>query len=194
MTHPGVDAEDGWQYSHQFSDPGDQWSAEIPPPLQRLLTGNSTPVNFAVAGPSSRNRSSQGPRVPQTWVRRRRWVRVMRRRLDIPQLPFLQSDGSMYLLDPDGNLIPFLADNDNSSDDGQELGALPESLLAKNKDYVSRARYLVGALPSDTNSPLSPVDTRRAIAKLERGTTELRQGILGTSLDGCPTRNHLTRP
>ena len=121
----------------------------------------------------------------QAWVRRRRWVRVMRRRLDIPPLPFLGPDGSMYHLAADGAMIPYV--EDNMSDDGgegQELGAMPSTMLSSAQDYVARARYLVGnqSRDSDANGEiLNAVDARRAIAKLERATTELRQGLLGES-------------
>lgn len=32
ITHPGVDAEEGWQYAQSFSDPEEEWTAEQPPP------------------------------------------------------------------------------------------------------------------------------------------------------------------
>ncbi|KAG7449375.1 uncharacterized protein BT62DRAFT_1054189 [Guyanagaster necrorhizus] len=185
MTHPGVDVEDGWQYAHHFNDPEDQWSAERPPQLVRLLTGSGS-VILGAAGSSSRRSSyssSSIPHAPHTWVRRRRWVRVMRRRLDIPPLPFLQPDGKMYHLDGEGDLIPYIDDSqDNAEGDseGQELGQM-QSFLSSTQDYVGRARYLVGTQSSrdiDAAS-LSAIDARRAIAKLERATMELRQGILG---------------
>ena len=106
----------------------------------------------------------------------------MRRRLDIPPLPFLEPDGSMYHLTVDGALIPAIQE-DHQSDihdgNGQELGSMSPSFLSYAQDYVSRARYLVDARSrDDTEGPLSAVETRRGIAKLERATTELRQGIL----------------
>ncbi|KAK0230505.1 hypothetical protein IW262DRAFT_1444924 [Armillaria fumosa] len=185
VTHPGVDAENGWQYAHHFSDPEDQWTAERPPPLERLLTGSGSVV-LSAAGSSSRrssHSSSSVPHAPHTWVRRRRWVRVMRRRLDIPPLPFLQPDGKTYHLDGEGDLIPYIDDSQNNADgdsEGQELGQM-QSFLSSTQDYVGRARYLVGNQSSrDIDlASLSAIDARRAIAKLERATMELRQGILG---------------
>lgn len=188
MTHPGVDAELGWQYAHTFDDPDDQWTSEPPPLLERLLSGNGA-MTAGLAGSSSggsgragpsRSNSSQGHR----WVRRRRWVRVMRRRLDIPPLPFLQPDGRMYDLDADGNLIPHVetAESDFGDNDGQELTSMPSTGLSSAQDYVARARYLAGNQNGDTESAdgqASALEARRAIAKLERATTELRQGILG---------------
>ena len=111
-------------------------------------------------------------------------MRVLRRRLDIPPLPFMQPDGAMYLLDADGTLIPFAESHDESfgdqEHDGQELGVLPSSGIPSSQDYVARARYLAGVQHGDAESvdPASALEARRAIAKLERATTELRQGIL----------------
>ncbi|KAI0375768.1 hypothetical protein BV20DRAFT_1032181 [Pilatotrama ljubarskyi] len=182
VTPPGVDAQDGWQYAHSFNDPDDQWVSEPPPQLERLLTGSGAVA--AGLGGSSRSRSSSRasssshPHGPQTWVRRRRWVRVMRRRLDIPPLPFLQPDGAMYHL-VDGQLIPYVEHDgsDFGGSDGQELGAMPSSGLT-SQDYVARARYLVGTPQPDDRDSGSALEARRMIAKLERATTELRQGIL----------------
>ncbi|KAJ7591175.1 hypothetical protein C8J56DRAFT_1003730 [Mycena floridula] len=174
VTHPGVDADEGWQYAHRFGDPNEQWTAEIPSQLERTLNGGVVSNTFG--GPSTGSSS----RSPQTWVRRRRWVRVMRRRLDMPPLPFLEPDGNMYDLDSQGKLVPHLDDqhSDYGEGDGQELGTMVPSFLAASTDYVSRARYLVGV---QTPSPNSAMEIRRAIAKLERATTELRQGILSDS-------------
>ncbi|KAJ8464010.1 hypothetical protein ONZ51_g9875 [Trametes cubensis] len=184
VTHPGVDAQDGWQYAHTFNDPDDQWVSEPPPQLERLLTGSGA-VAVGLGG-SSRSRSSSRastssgahPHGPQTWVRRRRWVRVMRRRLDIPPLPFLQPDGAMYHL-VEGQLIPYIEHDgsDFGGSDGQEMGAMPSSGLS-SQDYVARARYLVGTPQTDENDTGSALEARRMIAKLERATNELRQGIL----------------
>jgi hypothetical protein len=186
-----VDATEGWQYAHHFSDPDDQWTPERPPQLERLLTGTgavAVGLGAPVSGSSSRRSSSSSTpsptRTQQTWVRRRRWVRVMRRRLDIPPLPFLEPDGSMYHLAADGTLIPFFEDfrSETSDTDGQELGAMSPTLLSNAQDYVARARYLVGTRSQDdAGDTLSAVETRRVIAKLERATTELRQGILSGS-------------
>lgn len=111
----------------------------------------------------------------------------MRRRLDIPPLPFLEPDGAMYHLDDRGTLIPYIGDTSSNHGDGegqgQELGAMTSSFLSSAQDYVARARYLVGtqSRDADTNgAPLSAVDARRTIAKLERATMELRQGVSGS--------------
>jgi hypothetical protein len=184
VTHPGVDAEDGWQYAQSFDAADDKWVAEQPAQLQRLLKGNGA-VTAGLGGTgSSRNGSSLGPRSStQSWVRRRRWVRVMRRRLDIPPLPFMQPDGGLYHLDTDGVMIPYHGEDNHGIDgsEGQELGPMPSSGLTAAQDYVARARYLAGT-SNDTETSAdstSGIDARRAIAKLERATAELRQGVLG---------------
>jgi hypothetical protein len=107
----------------------------------------------------------------------------MRRRLDIPPLPFLEPDGAMYHLDAEGTLVPYIEDplSDSGEGDGQELGAMSSTFFSSAKDYVARSRYLVGAQSpyTDSGSSVSAIEVRRAIAKLERATMELRQGILG---------------
>lgn len=180
-----MDAEEGWQYAQSFNDPEDQWLAEQPPQLERLLSGNGV-VAAGLGSPSrssSRAGSSSSSANSQSWVRRRRWVRVMRRRLDIPPLPFMEPDGAMYHLAADGAMIPYIEENhsDIGDGEGQELGAMQSTPLSSAQDYVARARYLVGNQSRDASSSddvVSAVDARRGIAKLERATTELRQGLL----------------
>ena len=103
----------------------------------------------------------------------------MRRRLDIPPLPFLGPDGGLYHWLSDGTMVSF-EDTINDFDDmgGQELTAIPSNPLTFAQDYIARARYLAGEQVDNENG-VSAVEARRAIAKLERATTELRQGILG---------------
>lgn len=184
VTHPRVDAEEGWQYAQSFDASDDEWVAEQPQPLQRLLNGSgAVAAGLGGSGSSRSNGNSSSRSGTQSWVRRRRWVRVMRRRLDIPPLPFMQPDGEMYHLDVDGKLIPHYDDDDGYDGfEGQELGIMPSSGLATAQDYVARARYLAGTSHGADMSPdpHSSVETRRVIAKLERATAELQQGILGT--------------
>lgn len=193
LDYPGVDVDAAWQYAEDFSSPDETWAAEPPPQLQRLLSGSG--LMTASLGTPSRSHSranssssatsvSVAARAP-TWVRRRRWVRVMRRRLDIPPLPFQESDGAMYHLALDGSLVPFTEDDqsDFGEGEGQELGTMLSTRLSSAQDYVSHARYLVGTQRDAVvgGETLSAVEARRAIAKLERATTELRQGILNDS-------------
>ncbi|KAJ3910148.1 hypothetical protein F5879DRAFT_930215 [Lentinula edodes] len=188
VTHPGVDADQGWQYARTFEDPEEEWTPEVTGALGRVLGGGlgglsgvlRTPPGLGRSSSNSDSRSGSGSNstsatpTPTTYVRRRRWVRVMRRRLDIPSLPFLFPDGKMYLVREDGGLVryihhPNVSDEDashprspaywdpNASPDevaysygeeghqeGQELSTIP-SRSSKAQDYVSRARYLVGS-------------------------------------------------
>ncbi|KAJ3920784.1 hypothetical protein F5877DRAFT_37357 [Lentinula edodes] len=184
VTHPGVDADQGWQYARTFEDPEEEWTPEVTGALGRVL-GGGLGSNSTSATPT-----------PTTYVRRRRWVRVMRRRLDIPSLPFLFPDGKMYLVREDGGLVRYIhhpnvaySYGEEGHQEGQELSTIP-SRSSKAQDYVSRARYLVGSqtygLDSDgiqngdnAGGSLSAVDARRTIAKLERATMELRLGVSG---------------
>ncbi|CAA7259898.1 unnamed protein product [Cyclocybe aegerita] len=187
VTHPAVDADEGWQYAQSFDEPDDKWTSGISPQLERIMTSSAI-VAAGFVGPSNRSNSllssSNASRAHPVWVRRRRWVRIMRRRLDIPPLPFLEPDGSMYHLDFDGSLIPYIEPDHPSTPDGnegQELGAMSSSFFSSAQDYVARARYLVGNHSQDSergSSTPSALEIRRAIAKLERATAELRQGIL----------------
>ena len=175
-----MDAEEGWQYATSFESPDEEWIADQPPQLQRLMTGAGA-VAVGLSGQSS-NRPS-GSRsttvAAQAWVRRRRWVRVMRRRLDIPPLPFLEPDGKMYHFTADGHPVPFVEPSTNEDDEegGQELLDMPSTGLSLTQDYIARARYYAGNSTESPTDSISAVQARRAIAKLARATAELEQGI-----------------
>jgi hypothetical protein len=194
VTHPSVDADEGWQYAQSFDVPDDKWTAEMPAQLERIMSSNGI-VSAGFGGSSVRNHSlsSNTPgRHQPNWVRRRRWVRIMRRRLDIPPLAFLEPDGAMYHVDSDGSLIPYVEESQPShsdGDEGREMGTMTSTFLSSAQDYVARARYLAGSQLQDidTNPQASAVDVRRAIAKVERATMELRQGILSMLLWTCKT-------
>ena len=181
VTQPNVDAEEGWQYAPSFESPDEEWVADQPPQLQRLMTGAGA-VAVGLSGQSSTRASGSRPTpvAAQAWVRRRRWVRVMRRRLDIPPLPFLEPDGKMYHFTADGHLVPFMepSTTEDHEEGGQELSAMPSTGLSSAQDYVARARYHAGNSTESPMDSMNAIQSRRAIAKLVRATTELRQGIL----------------
>ena len=197
LTHPRVDANEGWQYARSFDDPDEQWSAEPPPLLERILSGAGVlsrpgPSTSGPSYPINIGSSSQSAQSDATsWVRRRRWIRVLRRRLDIPPLPFLQPDGMRYHLGTDGTLVPVEENQVGSYEgEGQEMGTFISSV--GGQDYVSRARYLAGTQRKgsvsvgliDNNGfgingeTVSAADLKRAIGRLERASVELRAGIL----------------
>ncbi|KAG9104717.1 hypothetical protein FRC06_011611 [Ceratobasidium sp. 370] len=155
LTHPRVNATDGWQYARSFDDSDDKWTADPPPALDKLLQG-AAGMTTGMGGSAVK------------WVRRRRWVRVMRRRLDIPPLPFMEPSG-MYHVTPDGNMIPA------GEEGGEEMGVMG---LGTGQDYVSHARYMVGELESPAEG-MGGVDYGRRVAKLERAVNELRGGLAG---------------
>jgi hypothetical protein len=161
LTHPRVNATEGWQYARSFDDSDDKWTADPPPALDKLLQGASG-MTTGMGGSAVK------------WVRRRRWVRVMRRRLDIPPLPFLEPSG-MYYVASDGAMVPA------GEEGGEEMGQMG---LGVGQDYLSRARYVVGELDSPLEG-MSGVDYGRRVAKLERAVNDLRSGLAGASfLDG----------
>ena len=190
LTDPRVDVDEGWQYARALDEPEERWTADMPPPLERMLGGSGVVPGFS--GTSSNPASPSPDRqsfASTSWARRRRWVRVMRRRLDIPPLPFLMPDGKSYHFSEDGSLVPVIEQGPSTppatgSDGGQELGSMPTSFLSASKDYVARARYLAGSQRSGSETPgegparHSLMDTRRTINKLERAVNELRTGML----------------
>ena len=188
MTLPEVDAETGWQYARSFDDPDGQWTAEPPARLERLLAGGSTVAALGASGSGGSLGSRPGAMSAHSWVRRRRWVRVMRRRLDIPPLPFLGPDGKFHHWLNDGTMVPFEDTVGNFGEsEGQELSIIPSNPLSAAQDYVARARYLAGPQVGDSEALdqlNSAVEARRAIANLECATMELREGILGTHQSG----------
>ncbi|KAG8736668.1 hypothetical protein FRC12_017505 [Ceratobasidium sp. 428] len=155
LTHPRVNAAEGWQYARSFDDPDDKWTADPPPALDKLLQG-AAGMTTGMGGSAVK------------WVRRRRWVRVMRRRLDIPPLPFMEPSG-MYYVTPDGGLVPA------GEEGGEEMGVMG---LGAGQDYVSHATYVVGELESPAEG-MGGVDYGRRVAKLERAVNELRSGVAG---------------
>lgn len=165
LTDPSSSPIDGWSYATSFGAPAEEWSSEPPADLQRVLEGDS---GMGLGG--------------QKWVRRRRWVRVMRRRLDLPSWGF----GEVQ-----------------ENEDGEELDPGPTdamdstSAVPATEDYRARAQFLAGihnpAAASDRASirsgktvlaegeeepELDRTELRKAAARLERAADELRAGIL----------------
>ncbi|GAC93095.1 hypothetical protein PHSY_000656 [Pseudozyma hubeiensis SY62] len=190
-THPLVDVEHGWQYAQSFDALDDKWSSQPPPPLERLLEGRglSASVTRALTGgagmasaQAEQEASSSG------WVRRRRWIRVLRRRLDIEFGDDLEacegasaaglersaaSDGS----DAHGGVGHGLSTAAIMA--AQEAAKLECSQLGPDADYVSRAKALAGASAASGATPADAIgadrdELARRIARLVMANTELR--------------------
>lgn len=76
------------------------------------------------------------------WVRRRRWARVMRRRLDRPALPFADLDGAEAIRTSGDGAASHFSSNENgpASPSSSDNSNLPRT----EADYVARARYTAG--------------------------------------------------
>lgn len=190
-THPLVDVEQGWQYAQSFDALDDKWSSQPPPPLERLLEGRglSASVTRALTGgaglasaQADQEASSSG------WVRRRRWIRVLRRRLDIEFGDDLEAcDGA---LSGEGFGLGQSNDNGSQGDDvqglstaaimaAQEAAKLECSQLGPDADYVSRAKALAGSSAASGATPADAMgddrdELARRIARLVMAITELR--------------------
>ncbi|GAA5942329.1 uncharacterized protein JCM15063_002972 [Sporobolomyces koalae] len=131
LSSPLSSPNDGWSYAPTFDTPLDEWRPTLP---------------FEGIGNAKK------------WVRRRRWVRLMRRRIDIEH---------------SGSLSPRCRTSLNSSRGGN--------------DYRNRALFLVDQDPgSDREAEgtdddlLNDVDRtrlRRKLKRYERAAAELRSGI-----------------
>ncbi|KAN0063069.1 FYVE zinc finger domain protein upa1 [Thecaphora frezii] len=194
LTHPLVSVEEGWQYAQSFDALDDRWSAEIPPPLARVLDGGglSASVTRAITGGAGAAVAQGDQEVAQGWVRRRRWVRVMRRRLDIEfgdeleasEFAFSQSGasdataevGAALGLEGAGSLstAAIIA--------AQEAARTECAQLGPDADYLSRAKALAGSSATSGSTPADSLghdkdELARRIARLVMAMTELRQAF-----------------
>ncbi|GAA5862981.1 hypothetical protein JCM1840_002345 [Sporobolomyces johnsonii] len=156
---------DGWSYANSFEAPPEEWSPEPPAELQNMLSG------AAALGMSGKK-----------WVRRRRWVRVMRRRLDLPDWGY-------------ADLPPFPRRTANAASSSSPT----ELTVSPSMDYRARAQFLAGSqhaapngvasdrasirsgktvMPESPEEPLDEVGLRKVAARLERAADELRRGMV----------------
>lgn len=192
FTHPQVDADQGWQYAPSFDVPEERWVAEIPPPLARLLDGRGLgqsvhrAVNSVMLSANGAAPVVEAEAISSGWVRRRRWVRVMRRRLDVEFGDDLEdmeraalnenadssaSNGSSLL-----KSASIIAAQQEACSDAQALGL--------DADYVSRSKAMAGFSIASTGLDLSSMDDERMkklIARLEVAVSELRQHAFSDS-------------
>ncbi|TKA55447.1 hypothetical protein B0A53_02373 [Rhodotorula sp. CCFEE 5036] len=162
LTSPLGSPLDGWSYAPSFDTPAREWTATPPP----------------VSASASESGTGSGGTASQKWVRRRKWVRVMRRRLDLPDWGFEE-------VEPSRRRSSFAGEADAPAPESES-----EAAELVPMDYRSRARFLIGQ-SSDAWEQLSPVATssegpevvvdqvelRKRVAQLERAADELRRGI-----------------
>ncbi|BGP12902.1 hypothetical protein JCM10213_005146 [Rhodosporidiobolus nylandii] len=168
-TSPASSPVDGWQYASSFDASADDWTAEPPLEVRRALEGGP---GLALSG--------------KKWVRRRRWMRVMRRRLDLPDWGY--ADIPPF---PRRSSVPAAPSAPSTSSGPADIVA-PSSL-----DYRARAQFLAGnshvlssaGIASDRASVRSGTtvmegevpdrsELKKAMARLERAADELRRGMV----------------
>ncbi|CAD6907678.1 unnamed protein product [Tilletia controversa] len=205
FSHPMVGVDDstgagsgGWQYAPSFDTPEERWVAEMPPPLGRLLEGKGlgSSVTRAVASASASalpilgNGGGGGSGIgaddreatpPGTgWVRRRRWVRVMRRRLDIQFGDELEAAERIIVSSAISTSTPSdVLALSPAALRAQDIARSEAARLGSQADYVQRARTLaggavaVGGTPADVLGQ-SKDETDARTARLELAVAELR--------------------
>ncbi len=170
LTGQRSSAEDGWSYAPSFDAPEDEWQAEMPQELRRIIEGGA--ANWG----------------GQKWVRRRSWVRLMRRRLDLPDFGFFgfadqQEEPHPAEAAPTAEV--------EATPGATEAGPAPDVAV----DYLARAQFLAGKTlagsdrasirsgktvgrEGEGDGELDKVELRKAGARLERAADELRRGMV----------------
>ena len=164
LTSPDASAIDGWSYAASF-DASPEWLAEPPHEVRALAQGHRGPRGDGGGGGGGEDERREGP---VKFVRRRRWVRVMRRRLDLPDWGF----------GPD--------------DTGDERGGERDELAS---DYLARAAFIAGptlaatvaaaaqAEPAggddDDDDARSSTSTERGAAAPQTDKAEMRRTAMG---------------
>jgi hypothetical protein len=182
LTHPLVDAEQGWQYSQSLDTQEEKWYATPPPPLTRLVEGRGLGQSMqrAVILATSSNNAPvvEAEAVNSGWVRRRRWVRVMRRRLDIEFGDELEAaeQASFDLTSGNGQ-----QGNDVLTSsvifEAQQAARSDAAALGPEVDYMARSRAMAGSSNLTTRADVAnhgEEDMQRQITRLELAVTELR--------------------
>ncbi|KAI8919228.1 hypothetical protein DFJ77DRAFT_267138 [Powellomyces hirtus] len=117
--HPRVDAVDGWQYAKTFDDPDMQWLAA---PIGSVLN---------------------------TWVRRRRWIRVRKRRADVrseeqaKEEESSEAEANQDYLTVARNRIERMS----AGEDNQNLN----SVKAELDEYENSIKELLAGIKDDTD-------------------------------------------
>ncbi|GAA5902200.1 hypothetical protein JCM6882_006727 [Rhodosporidiobolus microsporus] len=173
-TSPSSSPIDGWSYASAFDAPSDEWAPEPPIEVRRAFEGSGP--SLALSG--------------KKWMRRRQWVRVMRRRVDLPEWGF-------------ADLPPFprrpTASRRASASSASILSlSAADPAPSSNLDYRARAQFFAGnphplssagnasdraSIRSGTTVMAESAATdrgelKKALARLERAAEELRQGMI----------------
>lgn len=169
LTDPSSSPVDGWSYATSFDAPAEEWTSAPPEDLQRVLEGDG---GLGLGG--------------KKWVRRRRWVRVMRRRLDTPnwgfgEAPQAASAQGVELEEVSTAATTSTAPGPNASDDyrarAQFLAGIhvPSAISSSDRSSIRSGKTV---LADGQETELDRVELRKAAARLERAADELRAGIL----------------
>ncbi|GAA5857263.1 hypothetical protein JCM8547_009404 [Rhodosporidiobolus lusitaniae] len=175
-TAPTSSPVDGWSYASSFDTPADKWTAEPPVEVQRAFEGGP---GLALSG--------------KKWVRRRNWVRVMRRRVDLPDWGY--ADLPPFPRRPSSDTTAVAAAYSPPS----SLPAV-ETVPPSSLDYRARAQFLAGvshtlstagnasdrasvrsgktAVADEEAAPTDRAELKKLAARLERAADELRKGMV----------------
>lgn len=140
--HPRVDGEEGWQYARGFDEPDVQWVAQ---PGGGLLGG---------------------------WVRRRRWVRVRRRRLDVNFEEADKEEGG-----GDGGV----------GAEGTAATSVPDGGSDAENDYITKAKALIDGLPKSAVDEAGVEGVKQELNRYEEAIQALLSGARGREFEGLGT-------
>lgn len=184
LTSPQVDAESGWQYSQSFETPDERWCASVPAPLGRLMDGRGLgasvqrAVSSVVLASTGAAPVAEAEAVNVGWVRRRRWVRVMRRRLDIAFNDDLEATEQNSTTR--STQSPSTTESQRVFESSIVLQAQADARNDAQKegpdaDYMRRARAMAGSTNGDTFTDMDENELQRRLTRIELAITELRQ-------------------
>lgn len=170
-SHPQVDPEDGWQYAPSFDTPEGKWTAQMPPRLLQILDGRGWSGSVARALTAGAIDDSEAS---TDWVRRRRWIRVMRRRLDIDfgdDLEAAEQVGGTRQRSEHASVI----------EAAQRAAQQDLEALSSDADYLKRAQVLASG--AQLQSDPDDAAVRGRMARLQMAIRELRSGAFTDDVD-----------
>ena len=152
LKHPNVDPLEGWQYAKSLDDKDDLWTPEFPSII-------------SISG----------------WVRRRRWIRVRKRRVDVNQLSSDELKSSVVMIDENDYVNRAasgltVADADAETDLSERTS---ESLRAELASYEKAIQILLGGIKTDSNIDRKKMATSLVSTHLQRA--EILQDAISAS-------------